>query len=66
MITWSNNKEATWNIETRGGEISAIDGGIVTRPEAVAANFRLSGQYAGGAVLPNVSFVSFTNHSIII
>ncbi|WP_207494476.1 agenet domain-containing protein [Aridibaculum aurantiacum] len=57
-ITWSDGKTAEWSLETRNGEYVAIDGGIVTRPNALPANYRISGQYAGGAVLPNVSSIS--------
>lgn len=56
-ITWNNGKTETWSLEYQKGEISAMNGGIVTRPKPVPANYKLSGQYAASAVLPNVSSV---------
>lgn len=56
-ITWNNGKTDAWSLGFRDGEISTMNGGIVTRPKPVPANYKLSGQYAAGAVLPNVSSV---------
>lgn len=56
-ITWSNGKTASWSLETKNGDISAIDGGIVTRPAPMPANYKLNGQFAGGAILPNVGSI---------
>jgi hypothetical protein len=57
IITWSNGKKAEWSVERGNGEITALNGGIVSPPKAMAANYRISGQFAGGAVLPNVSSI---------
>jgi len=57
VITWNNGKKDQWSLETKGGEITAINSGIATRPQPMPANYRISGQYAGGAVLPNVSSI---------
>lgn len=56
-ITWSDGKKTSWSLEYRNGDISAMDGGIVSRPKGVPDNYKLSGQYSAGAVLPNVSSV---------
>ena len=56
-ITGQNGKMSTWGLEYRNSEISAMDAGIVTRPKAMPANYKLSGQYAASAVFPNVSSV---------
>lgn len=56
-ITWQNGKTTEWSLEHKGGDITAIDAGIVSRPKPVAANYKLSGQYAASTVLPNVSSV---------
>lgn len=58
---WSNGKTSIWNLETKNGQYSAIDGGIVSRVEPLPANYTLSGQYAGGTVLPHVSSVQTFN-----
>lgn len=57
FITWSNGKTEEWSLETKNGDYTAINGGIVTRPAPLPANYKLNGQYAGGAVLPNVSSI---------
>jgi hypothetical protein len=57
-ITWQNGKATEWSLERDAkGELSAIDGGLVSRPAALPNNYKLSGQYAAGAFLPNVSSV---------
>lgn len=57
MVTWRNGRKEEWSIETKGGDFSAIDGGIVTRQGRLPANYRIAGQYAASAVLPNVASV---------
>ena len=57
IINWQNGKSTEWSIETKGSELTAIDGGVVSSPDPMPANYRLSGQYAASAVLPNVSSV---------
>jgi hypothetical protein len=57
-INWQNGKKDTWRLDSKNGEFTAIDGGIVSRPKALPANYKLSGQYAAGAFLPSVSSVS--------
>ncbi|HEX8377072.1 MAG TPA: hypothetical protein VF602_04590 [Pedobacter sp.] len=56
-VTWQNGKTTSWSLESANGELTAIDAGIVSRPAALPNNFRISGQYAAGAFLPNVSSV---------
>jgi hypothetical protein len=57
-ITWADGKTASWSIEKKGGKLSAIDGGIVTKQEGMPANYRIEGQYASSVVLPNVANTS--------
>lgn len=54
-ITWQDGKTTSWKVGYGNGDINIIDGGITTRPKAVPANYKLSGQYAAGAVLANVA-----------
>lgn len=54
-ITWSNGKTDSWSIERKGGEVTIIDGGIISEPDAMPANYRIEGQYAASTVLPNVA-----------
>ena len=54
-VSWQNGQTSEWPLEYNHGGLSAVDGGIVTQPDGMPANYRLSGQYAGGAVLPNVA-----------
>lgn len=54
-ITWGNGKTVSWGLDFRDGDISVMDAGLVTRPKPMPANYKLSGQYAAGAVLPNVA-----------
>ena len=56
-VTWENGKTTSWSLESANGELTAIDAGIVSRPAALPNNYRISGQYAAGAFLPNVSSV---------
>lgn len=56
-ITWLDGRTAEWRVEEKGGEVSAIDGGIVSSPDAMPANYRISGKYSAMNVLPNVSSV---------
>ncbi len=55
LITWANGQTVTWNVEYEGGDLSAVDGGLVTEPDALPDDYRLDGQYATSAVLPDVS-----------
>lgn len=56
-VTWQNGQTEKWDIEYDHGELSAVDGGLVSRPDALPANYKISGQYAASAVLPGVSSV---------
>lgn len=55
LITWRNGKKEEWSIETKGGDLTAMDGGIVTRQDRMPAGYRFSGQYSSLAVMPNVA-----------
>ena len=55
LITWRNGKKDEWSIETKGGDLTSMDGGIVTRQDRMPAGYRLSGQYSSLAVMPNVA-----------
>jgi len=57
-VTWQNGKKVAWNLETKNGDLTAIDAGLVSRPRALPAAYKLNGQFAAGAFLPNVSSVS--------
>ncbi len=57
IITWRNGKKAEWSLESKGGDFSTINGGIVSRQDRLPANYRISGQYAASAVMPNVASV---------
>lgn len=50
-------KKNEWRFKYKNGEINAMDGGIVSRPAPLPANYKLSGQFAAGTFLPNVSSV---------
>ena len=50
-ITWQDGKTADWDLEYDKGEISAIDGGIVTLQTGMPAGYKLDGQYAASAML---------------
>ena len=56
-ITWQDGKTADWDLEYDKGEISAIDGGIVTLQTGLPAGYKLDGQYAASAMLANVGQV---------
>ncbi|MDQ6757131.1 MAG: hypothetical protein M3004_09360 [Bacteroidota bacterium] len=56
-VTWQNGRTENWGLEYDHGELSAVDGGLVSRPDALPANYKISGQYAASAVLPGVSSV---------
>lgn len=56
-VTWQNGKTISWSLESQNGELTVIDAGLVSRPAALPNNYRISGQYAAGAFLPNVSSV---------
>ena len=53
-VIWQNGKTAEWSIEYQKGEISAIDGGVVTLQKGMPSGYMLDGQYAASAMLPNV------------
>lgn len=55
LITWRNGKKVEWSIDTKGSELTSMDGGIVTRQDRMPAGYRLAGQYASSAVMPNVA-----------
>jgi hypothetical protein len=57
IITWRNGKKAEWSLESKGSDFSTINGGIVTRQDRLPANYRIAGQYAASAVMPNVASV---------
>lgn len=54
FVTWRNGKKEEWSIETKGAELTYIDGGIVTRQNRLPANYRIAGQYASSVVMPNL------------
>jgi hypothetical protein len=56
-IIWQDGKTADWDLEYDKGEISAIDGGIVTLQTGLPAGYKLDGQYAASAMLANVGQV---------
>lgn len=55
QITWKNGKTASWSFEKTDGEFSAIDGGLLSKPEVLPTNYKLNGQYAAGTVTANLS-----------
>ncbi|MGD6771258.1 hypothetical protein VQ049_13095, partial [Staphylococcus arlettae] len=55
IIDWQNGTHTEWSYEKENGKISAIDGGIVTEPEALPAGYKIEGKYEGGTILPNVA-----------
>jgi hypothetical protein len=57
FITWRNGKKEEWGIETKGAELTVLDGGIVTRQARMPAAYRLDGQFAASAVMPNLGSV---------
>jgi hypothetical protein len=59
VVNLGDGKSTNQRIETRGGDISYIDGGIATRQRGVSAGFKLNGQYSGGAITKNLS----SNHT---
>lgn len=58
LITWRNGKKEEWKIEKKGNELSALNSGIVSRPDRMPAYYRIAGQYASAAVTPNLGSVS--------
>lgn len=56
-VKWQNGKTVNWKLESSGGKLTFVDGGIVTLAPALPNNYRLSGQYAAGAFMKNVSSV---------
>jgi len=54
-ITWGNGKTASWSVDRKDDKISSMDGGIISEPDAMPANYRIEGQYAASTVLPNVA-----------
>jgi len=61
QIKWKNGKSEVWSFEKTKGEYSAINGGIVTIPGALPANYKLNGSYSAGAVTANLSSSSTLN-----
>ena len=55
QISWGDGKTANWSIEREKGKVTIIDGGIVSEPDAMPANYRIDGKYAASTVLPNVA-----------
>lgn len=60
-IKWKNGKTASWSVEKKNGEFTAIDGGLVSKPTPLPANYKLNGTYNGGAVTANLSSSSTLN-----
>jgi hypothetical protein len=54
-VTWLNGKTEDWKLERSNGDYSAINGGLVSQPQALPANYKLTGKFSAGGVLPNVS-----------
>ena len=50
LITWNNDETAEWSIEKEKGEISIIDGGIVTVPEKFEEGETIKGRFAATAL----------------
>ncbi|WP_316772165.1 lipocalin family protein [Pedobacter frigiditerrae] len=61
QIKWKNGKSDSWSFEKTKGQYSAINGGIVTIPEALPANYKLNGSYSAGAITANLSSSSKLN-----
>ncbi len=61
QIKWKNGKSESWPFEKSKGEYSAINGGIVTIPEALPVNYKLNGSYSAGAITANLSSSSTLN-----
>lgn len=57
LLTWQDGKTTEWGLEYDKGEISAIDGGIVTLQTGLPSGYKLDGQYAASALLANVGQV---------
>jgi len=55
LISWQNGKTAEWNLEYKDGQLTAIDGGSVIKQTPLPANYRITGQYSAGSILPNIS-----------
>lgn len=49
-ITWNNNKTSEWRIEKKDGEISIIDGGIVTVPNEFNDGETIEGKFSAMAL----------------
>lgn len=62
-ITWNNGTSASWKLEKKGGEISAINYGGVIVPESFPANYKFSGEYLGGGVLRSVPDLGAMNYN---
>jgi hypothetical protein len=58
LINWHDGRKAEWKVESKNGDYSAIDGGIVSAPKPMPTNYRLSGEYTASIFLPNVSSVN--------
>jgi hypothetical protein len=54
QITWLDGKTTEWSLEYDKGEMSAMDGGLVSLQTGLPAGYMLDGQYAASAMLPNV------------
>lgn len=54
-IKWKNGKSENWSFEKTDGQYSSLDGGVVTQPKALPANYKLKGIYSAGAVTANLS-----------
>jgi hypothetical protein len=50
-ISWNNGTTASWKLERKDGEISAINYGGVIIPESFPDNYKFNGEYIGGGVL---------------
>ena len=53
-VTFQDGKTEEWNLEYEKGEISAINGGLVSVQTGMPAGYTLDGQFAASAMLPNV------------
>ncbi|RZK99352.1 MAG: hypothetical protein EOO89_31195 [Pedobacter sp.] len=54
-ITWKDGKKAEWPIERQNGEISMIDGVLVSLQKGMPANYKLTGTYTARTFFAELS-----------
>ena len=57
-VTWENGKKSKLAIEKSKGDISAIDGGLVSLQEPMPDDYKLQGKYEGSMVFGNVANIN--------